>query len=432
MSSSYPTSKWPIPDGVQIPLWAQEDARLWTNMQFNSTEAQQIATSGKLIGQTLGPSSTTSSTATSSSSLSNATSTSYESPTSDSHTEIGPIVGGVVGGVLGLLFIGVLIWWILRRRRPSFEDASASTSAMAFTASKGPTPPLLKMFVPVPQRPHLFYPSNISSPAPTSNSTGNMENSSVVLVQYAPGTLDHLGAVNSHPYTTVGAGPTFGPPSMTSSNEPQRMGSSSSRSMIARFVFPRRRNKRHSDAPSTLSQGSSRMSQIGILHSPPPNVRQLSQLSSTSPVPGQDTLEPTPFILPPPASGDSGSHSGMAKPRIYPPGYMSPEAAIPSPLSPSNSAVHAQMSQPVNTDINRMIVATPGPMPEPPSYLASQAESREEQLRRAASTATAGTHASSNNILPTPSTPERRGGPLAPVPERAVSPQESDYPQEKV
>jgi hypothetical protein len=413
-------------------------------MQFNSIEAQQIAASGKLIGPPLGPSSTTSPTATSSSSLSSttSTSTSYTAPSNDSHTETGAIVGGVVGGVLGLLFIGVLIWWIMRQRRPSFEDASPGTSTVPFTGSKGPTPTLVKMVVPVPQRPvQPSYPSYMPSPAPTSNGTGNTENGSMILVQQAPGVLDHAGLLT---YTTAGAGPTFSPPSMTSStsvgqpsNEPQRMGSSSSRSMIARFVFPRRRNKRHSDAPSTLSQGSSTMSQIGVLQSTPGNAGHLSQLPGSSPLPGQAILEPTPYILPPPSQGPAPfSGDGMTKARIYPPGYISPEAAIP-PLAQPDSAIQAHISQPFNNDINRMVAATPAPMgpqlPEPPSYMASQAESREEQLWRAVSSATAGTHASSGNVLPTPSTPERRGGPLAPVPERATSPQdESDFPQEKV
>jgi len=95
-------------------------------MQFNSTEAQEIATSGKLIGPPLGSSSTTPATTNPSSSLSGTASTST-APTPapiGSEANIGPIVGGVVGGVLGLLLIGVLIWWILRQRRPLYEGVS--------------------------------------------------------------------------------------------------------------------------------------------------------------------------------------------------------------------------------------------------------------------------------------------------------------------
>lgn len=421
-------------------------------MQFNSTEAQEIATTGKLIGAPLGSSSSTTSP---SSSLSSTMSTST-APTSsnDSHTDVGPIVGGVVGGVLGVLLIGVLIWWIVRRRRILFEDGSPSLSAVpfTFTSPKGPTPALVNMAVPVAQRlPHQSYPSYISSTPPTPHGNGNMENSDgspAIMVQHAPGALDHPGAFMSHPFATAGVGLTFSPPSMSSSGSvgrpsdtPERMGSSSSRSMIARFVFPRRRNDRHSNTPSTLSQGSSRMSQIGILQSPPANAGYRLQPSGLSPIPGPATLEATPYVLPhqsqgaAPSSGNSTSHSQvMMKPRINPPGYTPPEAAIPSALPQPNPAVQAHM---FNADFNRMISATPGPIspgtPNPPSYLASQAESHEERLRRATSVGTAGTRASSSNVLPTPSTPERRGDLLPPVPERATSPDdESDYPQEKV
>jgi len=311
-------------------------------------------------------------------------------------------------------------------------------STGALTDSKGPTPALVKMAVPVPHRPpHTFYPSSMSSPVSTSNGTGNPENSSAI------GALGHSGSLILNPYATTGVGPTFTPPSMASttsvgqpSNEPQRMGSASSRSMIARFVFPRRRNKRHSDAPSTLSQGSSRMSQIGVLQPPPSNVGHPPQPDGSSLVPASDTLEPTPYILPPlPQGSVPGSSSyPQEKPRISIQGYRSPETAVPSPSQPI-SAVQAHTT-PLDTDINRMIVTThapmSSPMPEPPSYLASQAESREEQLRRAASNATAGTYASSSNVLPAPSTPERTGAPLPPVPERASPHDESDYPQEKV
>jgi len=425
-------------------------------VQFNSTEAQEIATSGKLIGPPLGSSSTTSATTSPSSSLSSTVSTST-APTSapiDSEENVGPIVGGVVGGVLGLLLIGVLIWWILRQRRPLDEIASPSLFAMSFAGSKQPTPALVKMAVPVPHRPpHASYPSYVSSTPPTTHGTGNTENghnSPGVMVQHAPGALDHNGALVSHHYATAGVGLHFSPPSMTSStsvgqpsNAPQRMGSSSSRSMIARFVFPRRRNNRHSGAPSSMSQGSSRMSQMGTLHSPTTNTGHLPQLGGLSPGPGQATLEPTPFILPPVSQGagaspgDVTSHSqAVTKPRINPPGYTPPEAAIPT-LPQPNPAIQAHMTPPFNTDLGRLLTATPGPMspetPNPPSYTVSQEESREQQLRRAVSVATAGTCASSSNVLPTPSTPERRGDLLPTVPERAASPHdEPGYPQEKV
>ena len=356
-------------------------------MRFNSTEAQQIAVSGILKGPPLSSSSTTSPTATSSSS-------SPASP-NDNHTDTGAIVGGVVGGVLGLLLIGVLIWWI--HRRSSLENASPKVPAGPSTDSKGPTPALVKMIVPVPLRPiRPSYPSSMPSSTQISNGTGNADNSSSGLVQHAPGSPGHSGNFISHPYGTAGIGLTFAPPPMASSSsvgrpstEPQRMGSS--RSMIARFVFPRKRTKRNSDVPSTLSQGSSRMSQMGILQSPTTNVGHLPPLTSSSPalgpIPGASMLEPTPFILPPisqtsvPPSGGSTSYP-REKVRINPPVYTSPEATIPSTTVQPISAVQAHTIQPFNTDINRMIVTTPDPMgsprSDPPSYPMSQAETQEE------------------------------------------------------
>ncbi|KAF3078505.1 hypothetical protein TWF569_001018 [Orbilia oligospora] len=44
---------------------------------------------------------------------------------SDDGTPVGAIVGGVVGGVLGLALVGVLIWWLLRKKRAEKKDAPA-------------------------------------------------------------------------------------------------------------------------------------------------------------------------------------------------------------------------------------------------------------------------------------------------------------------
>jgi len=227
------------------------------------------------------------------------------------------------------------------------------------------------------------------SPVATSHGTGNPENSSAILVQQAPGSLGLSGTLMPHTYSTTGVGSTFTPPSMSSSmsvsqpsNEPQRMGSSSSRSMITRFVFPRRRDKRHT-APSTMSQGSSRMSQIGTLQPPLANVGHLPRLSNSS---GSATPELTPYILPPLSQGSvpGSSTYTQEKRRINPLGYTPPETAIPSKSQPI-SGVQARTTQPLDTDINRMIGTTPAPtssqMPAPPSYMASQAESWEEQLK---------------------------------------------------
>ncbi len=418
-------------------------------MQFNSTEAQKIAVSGELIGPPLGSSSSTTSTTSnplnSPSSTTSTSSAPISAPPNDSHTDVGPIVGGVVGGVLGLLFVGVLIWWVMRQRRSSFELASPSMSVVPFTGSKAPTPAQVKMVIPVPQRAfHQPHPSYISSPPSTflgSSNTETGDGSPPGLAQHAPRALDHSWGLTSHPYATAGLGLNFTPPSMSSSNAPQRMGSPSSRSMIARFVFPRRRNNRHSDAPSIMSQGSS-TGLIDIVQSTPANVGHLPQLLGLSPVPGQATLEPIPSTLPPqgqaPSPGDSTSHLQVTvRPSINPPGYTPPETAIPSPLPQPNPAIQAHMTTPMtrpfDTDVNRMIVATPAPLspetPVLPSYLASQAESRGEQLRQAAGIATA----SSGNILLTPPTLETQGDLLPSVPERADSPQsESHSPQGKV
>ena len=451
---SYPTSSLPIPDGVQIPLWAQEDPRIWTDMRFNSTEAQKIAISGELIGLPLGSSSTTSTTANPSGSPSG---TSYAPVSAPLNTDVGPIVGGVVGGVLGLLFIGVLIWRILRQRRSSFEVASPSMSVVPFISSKPPTPAQVKMVVPVPQRPfHQTYPSymSLSFPPPTPLDTSNTENgdgSPAVLVQHAPGALDHSWGLTPYPYATGGIGLNLTPPSMPSSTSaglppdtPRRMGSPSSWSRFNRFVFPHRRNNSHSDAQSSMSQGSS-TGQLSSLQSTPANVGHSPQLFGLSPLPSRATLEPTSNILPPqgqaPSPGGRTGHGRVAtRPSINPPGYTPPETAISSPLPQPNPAIQAHMTahiiRPLNTDINRMIAATPAPTsPETlvlPSYMASQAESREAQQRQGASIATAGTRMGGSNVLAAPSTPERRGA-LPPVPERADRPRrDPHYPQVEV
>ena len=318
---SYPTSKRPIPDGVQIPLWAQEDARLWTNAIFNSTEARQIAASGILKGPPLtASSSTTSTTATSSS----PSSTSSPASPNDNQTKTGAIVGSVVGGVLGLLLVGVLILWMTGYRRPSSPS----------TDSKGPTPSLIDRVVPVPLRPpHPPYPSSMPSPTPTSNGTGHTENNSPIMVQHAPWTLGHPGSL-PYPYGTTNISPTFTPPPMVSSSsvgrpspEPQRMGGSPS--MIAPFMFPHKQTKHNSDVPSTLSQGSSRMSQM---ETPSPNLGHFPPLTSSSPDPGPisgpSMLHPTPYIQRPVSQSSAPSSGGSTGyPREnYPPGYTSPEA----------------------------------------------------------------------------------------------------------
>ena len=350
-------------------------------MQFNSAEAQQIAVSGHLIELPLTSSSTTSPSSTS-------------SPTSpnNNHTDTSAVVGGVVGGVLGLLLIGVLIWWIMIHRWYLLENSSPNMPSGPSTDSKGPTPAIVKMIVPVPLRsPRPFYLSFMPSSTQTSNGTGNAENSSsALMVQHAPGSLGHSGNLISRLYGTKGIGPTFAPPSMAPSSsvgrpstEPQRMGRS--RSLTARFVFPHRRTMRNNDAPSTLSQGSS-LYKMGILQSPITNVGHLPPLTSSSPDPDLDPIsgpsmfEPTPYILPPVSQGSVPRYP--RKVRINPPVYTSPEATIPSTTVQPISAVQAHTIQPFNTDINRMIVTTPDPMgsprSDPPSYPMSQAETQEE------------------------------------------------------
>ena len=408
-------------------------------MQFNSTEAQTIAVSGELIGLPLGSSSTTSTMTNPLSSPSNTSSAPISDSPNDGRADIGPIVGGVVGGVLGLLFIGVLIWWIMGQRWSSFEGASPSMSVVPFAGSKAPTPAQAKMVVPVPQRAfHQTYPSYTLSPSNPDSGDG----SPAALVQHAPGALDYSWGFPSHPHATVGTSLNFTPMLSSTgvglpSDTPQRMGSPSSRSMISRFVFPRRRNHRHSDAQSTMSPGSS-LGQISILQSTPPNMGHPPQLLSLSPVPGQATLEPTPNI---PLPQGQALSPVMSRPSMNPPGYTPPETSIPSPLPQPNPAIQAHMTphiiRPLNTELNRMIVATPAPTsPETldlPSYMASQAESRGEQLRQAADIATTGTGESSSHILATPSAPEIRGGPLPLVSEWADSPHsDSRYPQGKV
>ena len=273
--------------------------------------------------------------------------------------------------------IGVLIWWILRQRRSSYEGASPSSSPLLFAGSNLPTLALVNTAEHVPHRPpHASYPSYVSFTPPTSRGTGNTEN----------GHGNHNGALMSHHYATAGVGLHFSPPSLSSS--------------------------------TSVGLPSNRTSQKGVLQSSTTNTGHPPQLSGLSLVLGQATLEPTPYILPPPSQGVG-------------PGYPPPKAAIRS-LPQPNPAVQAHMTLPLNTDLGCMITAIPGPMspetPNPPSYMASQVE---EQLRRAVNVTTAGTHASSNSIIPTQSTPEQRGDLLPTVPQGAATPHDGlGYPYE--
>jgi len=48
--------------------------------------------------------------------------TCYRDTISGLMIDVGAIVGGVVGGVGGLLLIGALVWFFLRKRRRSHRD----------------------------------------------------------------------------------------------------------------------------------------------------------------------------------------------------------------------------------------------------------------------------------------------------------------------
>ena len=60
-------------------------------------------------------------------------------PSSGSSTPIGAIVGGVVGGVVGAILLGLLAWWLIRRRNRKHAE-QADTSGAFRPKGKRPAP----------------------------------------------------------------------------------------------------------------------------------------------------------------------------------------------------------------------------------------------------------------------------------------------------
>lgn len=137
----------PIPIGVSVPHWAYLDVSIDDN--FNATRAEAA----------VGPESTAppraSSTQTGGGGTSRGTSpTEAASNSEGSSTNVGAIAGGVVGGVVGLALIGLLVFFLMRRRSkkgtapsdmysnaaPSMHGPAPSAYSDGFAASPEPKP----------------------------------------------------------------------------------------------------------------------------------------------------------------------------------------------------------------------------------------------------------------------------------------------------
>ncbi|KAI9459401.1 hypothetical protein BJY52DRAFT_366461 [Lactarius psammicola] len=118
----------PVPAGTRVPKWAYIDTSFGDN--WNISEAQRVGDSPEVTGTAL-------IVATSTSEVTKSTITpdtsSSSTPISDHSSNTGAIAGGVVGGIIAVALIaGVVLWFVIRRRRarsvPSapYEDPQGS------------------------------------------------------------------------------------------------------------------------------------------------------------------------------------------------------------------------------------------------------------------------------------------------------------------
>lgn len=95
------------------------------------------------------------------------------STTKKSKTPVGPIVGGVIGGVAVLLGLGILIFFLLRRKRAAAAAAAAASAPTAAPAPQGPQSPQgPPAYIPDANKPPLVDPNTNSyygSPASPQN-----------------------------------------------------------------------------------------------------------------------------------------------------------------------------------------------------------------------------------------------------------------------
>jgi len=111
-----------IPSGIQVPHWAYLD--VITADKFDPVLAKNAGGSDS----TAPPQATATSSTSSSSSSSKA----------KNKTNVGAIAGGVVGGVVGLaLIVGGIVFWLLRRKKPSSE-LTPGTYNQPFTSFEKP------------------------------------------------------------------------------------------------------------------------------------------------------------------------------------------------------------------------------------------------------------------------------------------------------
>ncbi|KAH6918420.1 hypothetical protein BKA70DRAFT_1247150 [Coprinopsis sp. MPI-PUGE-AT-0042] len=127
-----------IPTGVKVPHWAYIDVSI--DDRYNATRAQAA----------LGPESTApprpQSTRTNggSSSRPSATGSSTATPSGEENkTNVGAIAGGVVGGVVGLALIGLLVFFLMRRRNKQKRAPSeiySQNTGVPPSSMHGPAP----------------------------------------------------------------------------------------------------------------------------------------------------------------------------------------------------------------------------------------------------------------------------------------------------
>ncbi|KAH9928437.1 uncharacterized protein BXZ73DRAFT_102278 [Epithele typhae] len=144
--STYP---YTVPSGTEIPAWAFQDVT--ESNVFNVTKAKAVAASDAAVPNSASTAPTsatsTSSGASTGTVLSNtSTAQTTNSSTSDAstgsptpHRDTAAIIGGVLGGVLGVIIVGGLAAFVVRRRRRTGaavrETDDVGTSTMHETHS---------------------------------------------------------------------------------------------------------------------------------------------------------------------------------------------------------------------------------------------------------------------------------------------------------
>ncbi|KAK6505354.1 hypothetical protein TWF481_007259 [Arthrobotrys musiformis] len=211
----------------------------------------------------------------------------------DSSTPTGAIVGGVVGGVLGLALIGVLIWWIRRKKQSDKKDAPAVPMAYnphSQQADPGSNVP-------------LTYPEVVdhyaagTSPQPTKQNFPPSAFTSPPLPQYSDRRASHElgggGGYDNGSYISPMSSPGFVAGSRPMSYELHGTGSPS---------LPQKGMSMHSShTPSIMSAAVSEL---------PADDMRYSQVSSTMRYSGQPPASPPP--PPPPAqTGHDSSGAGL-------------------------------------------------------------------------------------------------------------------------